>query len=62
MELTVKFFHFNLRVILNPTKMMTIPPRHYCIIENPVLLDKNSTRQLISYKIYFIYLVKIFKA
>lgn len=31
----------NERVILGPEKMVIIPPRHYCIIENPVLQDKD---------------------
>lgn len=30
-----------MQVILGPEKMITIPPRHYCIIENPVLRDKD---------------------
>lgn len=32
----------NEKVILGPEKMITIPPRHYCIVENPVLRDKDS--------------------
>ena len=31
----------NEKVILGPEKMITIPPRHYCVIENPV--QKNSS-------------------
>lgn len=31
----------NERVVYGPEKMVTIPPRHYCIIENPVALDKD---------------------
>ncbi|XP_020616709.1 major vault protein-like isoform X1 [Orbicella faveolata] len=31
----------NEKVILGPEKMITIPPRHYCIVENPVLRDKD---------------------
>ena len=27
----------NERVVLGPEKMTTIPPRHYCVIENPVV-------------------------
>lgn len=30
------------RVLFNPQNMITIPPRHYCIIENPALRDANS--------------------
>jgi len=29
----------NERVVFGPEKMITVPPRHYCIIENPVLRD-----------------------
>ncbi|XP_064619697.1 major vault protein-like isoform X1 [Lineus longissimus] len=29
----------NERVVYGPDKMITVPPRHYCIIENPVLRD-----------------------
>ena len=25
------------RVVFGPEKMVTVPPRHYCVIENPVL-------------------------
>lgn len=31
----------NERVVLGPEKMITVPPRHYCIIENPVLRNKD---------------------
>ena len=27
------------RVVFGPDKMVTVPPRHYCIIENPVVID-----------------------
>lgn len=27
----------NEKVILGPEKMIVVPPRHYCIVENPVL-------------------------
>ncbi|XP_065054795.1 major vault protein-like isoform X2 [Rhopilema esculentum] len=30
----------NEKVVFGPEKMITIPPRHYCIVENPVLKDK----------------------
>eukprot|EP00057_Strongylocentrotus_purpuratus_P018533 XP_011673007.1 PREDICTED: major vault protein-like [Strongylocentrotus purpuratus] len=33
------------RVIFGPEKMITIPPRHYCIIENPVV--RNDTDQVV---------------
>lgn len=29
----------NEKVVFGPQQMITIPPRHYCIVENPVLLD-----------------------
>jgi major vault protein len=29
------------RLVLQPTQMIIIPPRHYCVIENPVLRDEN---------------------
>jgi major vault protein len=31
----------NEKVILGPEKMLTIPPQHYCIIENPVQRKDN---------------------
>ena len=27
--------------MLPPEKMITVPPRHYCVIENPALTDKD---------------------
>lgn len=32
----------NEKVVYGPQQMVTIPPRHYCVIENPVLLDGKS--------------------
>ncbi|KAL4223159.1 hypothetical protein ACF0H5_016631 [Mactra antiquata] len=32
----------NERVVVGPEKMITVPPRHYCVIENPTLKDKDS--------------------
>lgn len=32
----------NEKVILGPEKMIVVPPRHYCIVENPVLRDDDS--------------------
>lgn len=29
------------RVVFGPEKMITVPPRHYCIIENPHVKDKD---------------------
>ena len=29
------------QVILGPERMITIPPRHYSVVENPVLRDKD---------------------
>ena len=35
-------FHiYFFQVILGPDKMITVPPRHYCVVENPVLRDKD---------------------
>ncbi|XP_023932738.1 major vault protein [Lingula anatina] len=31
----------NERVVLGPEKMVTVPPRHFCVIENPILKDKD---------------------
>ncbi|ESN94932.1 hypothetical protein HELRODRAFT_102919 [Helobdella robusta] len=31
----------NERVILGPERMITIPPRHYCVVENPTVKDKD---------------------
>ncbi|XP_059146176.1 major vault protein-like isoform X2 [Physella acuta] len=31
----------NQRVTLGPEKMVVVPPRHYCVIENPVSRDKD---------------------
>ena len=28
----------NEKVILGPEKMIVVPPRHYCIVENPVVV------------------------
>ena len=28
-------------VLMNPERMITVPPRHYCIIQNPVVRDDN---------------------
>lgn len=33
----------NERVVFGPEKMVTVPPRHYCVIENPVLKDAKDT-------------------
>jgi major vault protein len=32
----------NEKVILGPEKMITIPPRNYCVIENPVQRNKDN--------------------
>ncbi|KAK6967558.1 major vault protein [Biomphalaria glabrata] len=32
----------NQRVTLGPEKMVVVPPRHYCVIENPVCRDKDN--------------------
>lgn len=31
----------NEKVILGPEKMIVVPPRHYCIVENPAVVDKD---------------------
>lgn len=31
----------NERVVYGPEKMIVVPPRHYCVVENPVLRDKD---------------------
>eukprot|EP00092_Neocalanus_flemingeri_P005149 GFUD01005538.1.p1 GENE.GFUD01005538.1~~GFUD01005538.1.p1 ORF type:complete len:863 (-),score=254.03 GFUD01005538.1:183-2771(-) len=31
----------NEMVLMNPERMITVPPRHYCIIQNPVVRDEN---------------------
>ncbi|RNA36335.1 major vault -like, partial [Brachionus plicatilis] len=35
----------NEKVVLGPEKMITIPPRHYCVVENPALKDKENKIQ-----------------
>ncbi|CAF0933467.1 unnamed protein product [Didymodactylos carnosus] len=30
----------NVTVIIGPEKMVTVPPRHYCVVENPVVKDE----------------------
>ena len=32
-------------LVLGPEKMITIPPRHYCVIENPILKDRTGQVQ-----------------
>jgi len=32
----------NEKVVYGPQQMITIPPRHYCIVENPVLVDNDN--------------------
>lgn len=29
------------QVIVGPEKMIVVPPRHYCVVENPVMRDKD---------------------
>ncbi|XP_071093773.1 major vault protein-like [Haliotis cracherodii] len=31
----------NERVVLGPEKMLVVPPRHYCVVENPVVRNKD---------------------
>lgn len=35
------FLHYN-RVLFAPVRMVTVPPRHYCIVANPVSRDAQS--------------------
>ena len=35
----------NENVIYGPEKMITIPPRNYCVIENPIIKDKENRVQ-----------------
>ncbi|KAH3882664.1 major vault protein-like [Dreissena polymorpha] len=30
------------RVVVGPDKMITVPPRNYCVIENPIIRDKDN--------------------
>ena len=30
------------RVVFGPERMITVPPRHYCVIENPVVVNKDN--------------------
>ena len=39
----------NEKVILGPEKMIVVPPRHYCIVENPVMVGEDSKILLDSY-------------
>ena len=29
------------QVIVGPEKMIVVPPRHYCVVENPAMKDKD---------------------
>ena len=31
-----------LQVIVGPEKMIVVPPRHYCVVENPAMKDKDN--------------------
>jgi len=39
----------NEKVILGPEKMIVVPPRHYCIVENPVIIGDDNNMVLDSY-------------
>ena len=39
----------NEKVILGPEKMIVVPPRHYCIVENPVIVGDDFKVVLDSY-------------
>ncbi len=32
----------NEKVVVGPERMVTVPPRHYCIVENPVARDEST--------------------
>ncbi|CAF2573826.1 unnamed protein product [Rotaria sp. Silwood2] len=35
----------NERIVFEPSKMITLPPRHYCVIENPVVKNEDDQAQ-----------------
>lgn len=37
---------FTYRVVFGPEKMVTVPPRHYCVIENPIRRDTDDEVRL----------------
>lgn len=39
----------NEKVILGPEKMIVVPPRHYCIVENPAIVGDDGEIVLDSY-------------
>lgn len=39
----------NEKVIIGPEKMIVVPPRHYCIVENPVVVGDDGNVMLDSY-------------
>ena len=39
----------NEKVILGPEKMIVVPPRHYCIVENPAIVGTDGKVVLDSY-------------
>lgn len=39
----------NEKVILGPEKMIVVPPRHYCTVENPVIVGDGGKVVLDSY-------------
>lgn len=39
----------NEKVILGPEKMIVVPPRHYCIVENPAIVGEDGEIALDSY-------------
>ena len=39
----------NEKVILGPEKMIVVPPRHYCIVENPAIVAEDGKVILDSY-------------
>lgn len=39
----------NEKVILGPEKMIVVPPRHYCIVENPAVMGPDGKIVLDSY-------------
>jgi hypothetical protein len=43
----------NEKVILGPEKMITVPPRHYCVVENPVARDGGMLLMVASASFFF---------
>lgn len=42
-------FQDNEKVVEGPTKMVIIPPNHYCVVANPVMRDEEGEVQFDQY-------------